>query len=299
MVGRQRLALEDVQARAGYLARFYGVREVVHPAHHPPAYVDEVGGRLHQPEAAGVECEFGLRRVRDGRYHEVRSGQQRVQLAWGVDLRVWQDVLRARLDSDHFHADLVAEARGFVSDAAHAVDERGRLGQVYVRRLARALVPLAAALGVRVPRQAARQGEHEHHYVMRYVVEVDAARVANDERMRCQRGVVVAVERPGVRVLHPSQTLGDFERGGRNPAVHGVGVPDFAQGVGVRLRRGDFVLRQRVRQARGEHPAVAVLRGHEYELGHLAVNSLPAARRPLPATPAARRSGTSWSRTAA
>ena len=103
---------------------------------------------------------------------------------------------------------------------------------------------------------------------MRYVVEVDAARVAYRERMLYQFGVVVTVEWPCVRVLHPAELIGDIQHFGRDPAIDAVGVLDRFHRLLVGLRGRDFPLGFGVGKAGGEHSPVVVLRGQEHKFGH-------------------------------
>ena len=207
--------------------------------------------------------------MRDGGDDEVGAGQDVVQLVRGVKLDVRQTVLRPRLNADDGHAEFVAQSGGFVSDAPYPVDQCRGLAEVEVRRLAGVLVPDAVALRVLVPRQAAGQRQHEHQDVVGDVVVVDAARIADDERVSDQLGIVVAVERPGVRVLDPGELAGDGQRGRRHPAVDRVGVTDRRERLIVRLGRGYVVLGNGLRQAGGQHPPFVVLRRHEYKLGHV------------------------------
>ena len=286
VVRRQRLLLEDVEGCAGDLATVEGGNEIVQPRGHAASDVDEAGGGLHRAEAGGVPHELRFGRVRDGGDDEVGFGQAGVELG-GRDELGERVVFGARVDADHAGAEGGAEAGGFGADAADAVDQHGRFGQVEVAALAGARVPAALGLGGAPIGQAAGEREHEHHDVLGDVVGVDAARVADHHRMFRQLRVVIARRRAGEGVLEQAEALDRWEQIGSDAAVGSVGVDQFAGGGFVVFGDDDVEIGQFARHAARPGADVVVDGREEDVLGHWRTEGLTMAGGVWPPTTAA------------
>jgi hypothetical protein len=163
----------------------------------------------------------------------------------------------------------MSRPRGLGADAAHAHDQRGRVGQVeHAALLAPLRLPLATHLAREVVVKAAREREDERHDVGADHVVVDLAEVRHDHGVRDERGRVVAGGRRGLRRLQPAQPPGLREPRVRDRPVRGVGLADRAQRVGLRLRDDEGELRHRLLQALGPGARLLRLRREHHECRH-------------------------------
>ena len=164
--------------------------------------------RLHAAASRARSIKpFGRRRMRDRHDDEVgaAAAARRARRADAARRHPRGASLRRASIADHPHAEGLAQARRLAADAAHADDQRRRLGQMHDAGVERLGLLFAAHLLRQVVVQAAREGQHEGHDVRADVIVEDLAEVGDHHGVRDQLGIVVPGRRRRLRRLQPAQ----------------------------------------------------------------------------------------------
>ena len=262
VVGRQRLRVGDVEARAKNFAAAQGLHEGVAVHGGAAAHVDEDGPVLAAGKALGVEQLVGLRGAGQAQGDEVGLGQLLVQLALGHHT---QAVVRAgrvgvdrAADAHHLSAQHMGAAGEVGADVAHADAEHPRPGDAPHGAVDGR--PLALVLAVAVEEHILLDAQPHGQHPLADGQTVGTGGVGHHAVFGQDAGLQIGVGAGGVG-LEPLDVLVLADHRHRCVAQHDVG-PEHIFGVDIVQRvETEFKFRHGCLQ-RG---AVGVVQGQTYQ----------------------------------